>query len=193
MSNDFTICLGQSGQIAYHDEHEETGFRVTLAETGAETMTGGRIKRIEKYVSDEIFMATYGDGVADVNLRELLSFHQRHGKLATLTTVRPFSRYGILDVEQDQGVSGFVEKPQLDGWINAGFFVFHRRVFDYLGDDDCVLEKEPLQRLAREGQLMSFPHEGFFYAMDTYREYQYLNELWADGKAPWCVWGRGPE
>ncbi|MCY2987494.1 MAG: glucose-1-phosphate cytidylyltransferase [Planctomycetota bacterium] len=188
MNNDFTICLGKLGAVAYHGEHDEQDFHVTLAETGASAMTGGRIKRIAKYIANDTFMVTYGDGVSDVNIQALLDFHRAHGKLATLTTVRPISRYGILSLGDDAQITGFSEKPQVDGWINAGFFVFHRRVLDYLADDDSILEREPLERLACEGQLMAFRHDGFFYAMDTYREYQYLTELWSSGRAPWRVW-----
>ncbi len=189
MNNDFTICLGKLGAVAYHGEHDEQDYRVTLADTGPETMTGGRLKRVARYVCGDTFLMTYGDGIADVDLKALVAFHRTHGKLATLTTVRPTSRFGILKLGGDSRVTEFAEKPQIDdGWINAGFCVFDRRVFDYLGGDDCVLEREPLERLACEGQLMAFRHEGFFYAMDTYREYQHLNELWARGKAPWKIW-----
>jgi glucose-1-phosphate cytidylyltransferase len=188
MNNDFTVCLGNQNRIAYHGAHEEQDFRVTLADTGLNTMTGGRVKRIQKYIDDDTFLLTYGDGIGNVDIRALLDFHRAHGRLATLTTVRPLSRFGILEVDGEDQVWRFREKPQLDDWISAGFFVFNRRVFDYLGGDDCILEREPLERLACEGQLMAFRHEGFFYAMDTYREYQYLNELWATGNAPWKVW-----
>jgi glucose-1-phosphate cytidylyltransferase len=188
MNNDFTIWLGRQDAVTCHGEHGEQDFCVTLAETGAETMTGGRIKRVEKYLAEDTFMAAYGDVVADVDLRALSAFHRAHGRLATLTTVRPVSRYGVLNLGDDARVTGFAEKPQVDSWVSAGFFVFDRRVLDYLGGDDCVLEREPLERLASEGQLMAFRHEGFFYGMDTYREYLYLNELWASGKAPWKLW-----
>lgn len=188
MNNDFTLSLGRGDEIIYHDEHDEFDFRVTLADTGLRTMTGGRIKRIQRYIEGDQFMVTYGDGLADVNVSSLLEFHRAHGRLATLTTVRPLSRYGVLDLQDESRVAGFAEKPQVDGWINAGFFVFSTKVFDYLSGDSCVLEREPLERLAGEGQLSAFRHEGFFYAMDTYREYQYLNKLWASGPAPWRVW-----
>ena len=131
---------------------------------------------------------TYGDGVSDVNIGKLVEFHQQHGKLATVTTVRPYSRFGILQTDSAGKVLEFREKPQLDGWANAGFMVLNRKVFDYLENGDCMLEREPLERIAAEGQLMAYHHEGFFYAMDTYREYLYLNELWVSGKAPWKVW-----
>jgi len=188
MNNDFTICLGNRYCITYNGAHGEQDFQVTLAETGHDTLTGGRVKRIEKYIPDDTFMLTYGDGVSNVDINALVAFHHAHGKLATLTSVRPPSRYGILEIQDSKAVASFREKPLLDGWINAGFFVFNRRVFDYLHGDDCVLEREPLERLACEGQLMAYRHEGFFYAMDTYREYQFLNELWDRNEAPWKLW-----
>lgn len=190
MNNDFTICLGRRHEIHYHDEHAEQDFRVCLAETGLETMTGGRLRRVARYIDGDTFMLTYGDGLADVNISELLAFHRSHGKIGTVTTVRPISRFGILDVEGDDRVSQFIEKPPTGGWASAGFFVFNRRLFDYLEgeSDDCVLERRPLEHLAADGQLMAYRHDGFFFAMDTYREYQHLNELWAQGKAPWKLW-----
>ena len=189
MNNDFTICLGQESKIQYNALHEEQGFQVTLADTGLATMTGGRLKRIEKYIDGDIFMLTYGDGLADLDVRKLLDFHYHHGKIATVTAVLPPSRYGVLQISNSGQVDKFLEKPRTESFASAGFFVFHRRVFDYLGNDDaCVLEHEPLERLAADGQLVAYQHEGFFYAMDTYREYQYLNELWASNQAPWRVW-----
>jgi glucose-1-phosphate cytidylyltransferase len=189
MNNDFTICLGQESKIQYNAVHEEQGFQVTLADTGLATMTGGRLKRIEKYIDGDIFMLTYGDGLADLDVRKLLDFHYHHGKIATVTAVLPPSRYGVLQISNSGQVDKFLEKPRTESFASAGFFVFHRRVFDYLGNDDaCVLEHEPLERLAADGQLVAYQHEGFFYAMDTYREYQYLNELWASNQAPWRVW-----
>ena len=190
MTNDFTINLGRMRAIDYHGEHEEQDFKVTLADTGQETMTGGRVKRVARYVAkDDTFMVTYGDGLSDVNVAKLIEFHKSHGKLATVTTMKPQSRFGIMDLHPETGVvQRFSEKPQLDGWVNAGYFVFNRRVLDYLGGDDCIMEREPLERLAAEGQLVAYRHEGFFYAMDTYREYVALNELWSSGKAPWKVW-----
>ncbi|MCK5562714.1 glucose-1-phosphate cytidylyltransferase, partial [Candidatus Bathyarchaeota archaeon] len=174
--------------IAYDEAHSEQDFRVTLADTGLETMTGGRIKKVEKYIDGDTFMVTYGDGVADIDIRALVEYHHQHGRLATLTAVHPFSRFGILKVDDNSAVLDFAEKPQAEEWINVGFFVFNRNVFDYLGGDDCILEREPLERLAHEGQLMAYRHEGFFYAMDTYRDYRFLNELWDSGNTPWKVW-----
>jgi glucose-1-phosphate cytidylyltransferase len=189
MNSDITMTLGQLRAIAYHDQHREQDFTVTLADTGQDTMTGGRLNRVRKYIKDDLFMVTYGDGLANVDIDRLLDFHHGHGKKATLTTVRPTSRYGVIGLDRRGGVEKFNEKPVLDSWINAGFFVFHRSVFDYLdGGDECVLERKPLERLAADGQLMAYRHEGFFYAMDTYREYQYLNELWNSGAPPWKVW-----
>src|SRR6476620_3206568 len=190
MNNDFTMCLGRLHQIAYHGAHHEQDFRVTLADTGQDTMTGGRILRVARHIDDDedTFMVTYGDGVADVDVRKLLAFHRKHGRLATVTTMSHVSRYGILDVGGDGSVAQFNEKPQLEGWASAGYFVFNRRVLDYLDGDHCVLEREPLARLAAEGQLMAYQHRGFFFAMDTYREYKALNDLWASGQAPWKVW-----
>jgi glucose-1-phosphate cytidylyltransferase len=188
MNNDFTVALGTKHQIRYHGGHQEQDFEVTLADTGAETQTGGRLHRAERYVEGDTFLMTYGDGLADVDVTKLLAFHRAHGKLATVTTVRPFSRFGMVDLADGDRVRRFGEKPQIAEWANAGYFVFDRRVFDYLGDDDCVLEKEPLEKLALDGELHAFRHDGFFYAMDTYREYKHLNELWASGQAPWKVW-----
>ncbi len=189
MNNDFTICLGKKAQIQFNNDHQEQDFHVTLAETGADSMTGGRVKRVQPYMRNEDrFMVTYGDGVSDVNICKLIDFHRSHGKLATVTTFRPVSRFGILNINAHHEVQSFVEKPKSDAWASAGYFVFERKIFDYLDGDQCVLEREPLERLAREGQLMSYNHEGFFYAMDTYREYQILNDLWKSGDAPWKVW-----
>jgi len=188
MHNDFTIALGRKSEIEFHGAHDEQDLRVTLADTGRDTMTGGRIRRIEKYIEGATFLATYGDGLADVDMERLLAFHKEHGKAATVTAVRPRSHFGLVETASDGAVRKFVEKPQLDGWASAGFMVFERRVFDYLDGDDCVLEREPMERLAAEGQLMAYRHEGFFFSMDTYREYLRLNELWNSGKAPWRVW-----
>ncbi len=188
MNNDFTICLGQRSQIQYSGSHNEQDFQVTLADTGLESMTGGRIKRIQKHIDSETFMVTYGDGLADLDIGRLVEYHKSHGKLATVTTVRPISRFGSVALDNNGAVQQFMEKPRSEGWISAGFLVFERGVFDYLGGDDCILEREPLENLAADGQLRAFRHDGFFYAMDTFREYQYLNDLWSSGKAPWRVW-----
>lgn len=189
MNNDFTVCLGKKNRVVYHGAHGEQDFNVTLADTGLDSMTGSRVKQVERHIEEGPFMVTYGDGLSDVNIGKLLEFHKSHGKLATITTVKPYSRFGIVELDEKGRVEAFSEKPQVEGWASAGFFVFEKGVFDYLqSDPGCVLEREPLERLAKAGQLMAYQHEGFFFAMDTYREYLYLNELWNSGKAPWAVW-----
>jgi glucose-1-phosphate cytidylyltransferase len=188
MNSDLTICLGRKDEVLFHGAHGERDFRVTLADTGLQTSTGGRLTRIARYLDADSFMVTYGDGVADIDIQKLLAFHKAHGRLATLTTVRPYSRYGILQLDGDDQVLQFAEKPQVDGWVNAGFFVFERRVLEYMSGDDCVLETDALYKLAREGELMAYRHDGFFYAMDTYREYRFLNDLWERGEARWRIW-----
>lgn len=186
-NNDFTVSLGEKHAIEFHDAHDEGDWKVTLAFTGELTMTGGRVKRVEKYLGGERFLCTYGDGLADVDISALLDFHTSHGKLATVTTVQPSSRFGIMDVGGNGEVKSFKEKPKLDGWINIGFFIFEPEVLSYL-DTECVLEQEPLAKLASDGQLMAFRHEGFWQPMDTYRESTMLNEMWNDGSAPWKTW-----
>ena len=184
--HDFTIDLG-AGAITQHGvNHDEAAWRVTVADTGALTMTGGRVHRAAQYV-DGRFLATYGDGLADVNISSLLAFHEAHGRLATVTTIRPLSRFGVMDLADDGSVMKFREKPQTDDYVNAGFFIFEPEVLSYL-NDDCVLEQEPLEYLARDGQLMAYRHDGFWQPMDTYREFQMLNEMWDQGNAPWKVW-----
>jgi glucose-1-phosphate cytidylyltransferase len=188
MNSDFTVQLGRQREIHYHGDSREPDLSVTLLDTGQETMTGGRVLRTKPHVTDDTFMVTYGDGVSDLDVRALEEFHRAHGKLATVTTVKASSQFGILDIANTGQVSSFAEKPQIDGWISAGFLVLDRRVFDYLDGDACVLEREPMERLVREGQLVAYQHDGFFYSMDTYREYVHLNRLWASGEAPWKVW-----
>ena len=163
-------------------------WEVSLIETGIQTNTGGRIKRLQPYLGNETFMLTWGDGVSDVNLDELLAFHRSHGKLATLTAVRPPARYGHLDLDGRRVVS-FSEKPQTaEGWINGAFFVLEPEVFDYIEGDQTQFEKEPLENLARDGQLMAYHHQSFWQCMDTLREKHILQELWESGHAPWKVW-----
>lgn len=188
MNHDFTMTLGREQNIDIHDVKDQDPFYVTLTDTGLTTMTGGRVRRAGRYIDDDTFMLTYGDGVADIDLGKLVEFHRSHGKLATISVMRPLSRFGMLDLKNDGTVERFVEKPQIDTWASAGFFVMNRRVLDYLDGDECILEQEPLERLANEGQLVAYRHEGFFYAMDTYREFLHLNQLWDAGEAPWKVW-----
>lgn len=188
-NTDFTISLGKSGNVEFHDDHLEREWTVTVADTGAATLTGGRVERIEPYVRGERFIVTYGDGLADVDVPALVDFHAGHGLPATITTVRPMSRFGLVEVDEDSRVRRFREKPQMEDWVNAGFFVFEPEVFDYLRDTDAVmLEDAPLNRLAEEHKLAAYRHEGFWQPMDTYRESQMLNEMWASGQAPWKVW-----
>lgn len=190
-NSDFTVGLGRPGEITFHGSHLESDWTVTVAETGATTLTAGRVARIERYVRGERFLVTYGDGLADVDVTALLAFHARHGLTATLTTVRPLSRFGLVDADPSGVVTRFREKPQMDGWVNAGFFVFEPSVFDHLRDsDDLMLEHEPLTRIAAAGQLATFRHHGFWQPMDTAREHVLLNQMWNSGEAPWAVWER---
>jgi glucose-1-phosphate cytidylyltransferase len=186
-NNDFTIELGQRDSLTFHDAHDEAHWKVTVAFTGDDTPTGGRVHRVAKYLDDEPFLVTYGDGLADVNVHELTDFHRSQGTLATVTTVQPFSRFGVMDVGSAGRVNSFREKPQLDGWINIGFFIMEPGALAYL-HDDSVLEEEPLAELAKDGQLSAFRHQGFWQPMDTYRENRLLNDLWDEGQAPWHVW-----
>jgi len=188
MNSDFTICLGRQNAIQYHNAHDEQDFQVTLVDTGEASMTGGRVSRVRKYVENQPFMVTYGDGLADIDLKALLAFHQSHGRIATISTVRPTSRFGVVEISGEREVASFVEKPVMNTWANAGFMVFNPEIFDYLEGDDCILEREPLERLAARKELMAYQHEGFFFAMDTFREFQLLNSLWQSGQAPWKVW-----
>lgn len=210
--NDFIICLGYKGylikeyftnyflhqsdvtidlkdnRMEVHDCKAEP-WKVTLIDTGLNTMTGGRIKRIQKYVGDETFMLTYGDGVTNANLLKLLEFHKTHGKYATLTAVQPSGRFGALSLDDNNCVNSFFEKPKGDGaWINGGFFVLEPGVFDFIEGDKTTWEREPLENLAKDGQLVAYRHEGFWRCMDTLRDKIELEELWCSGNAPWAKW-----
>lgn len=186
-TSDVTFDLANN-KMEVHNNYSEP-WKVTLVDTGLHTMTGGRIKRIQQYIGHEPFMLTYGDGVSDVDLNGLVKFHKGHGKIATITTVNIGQMKGVLDIDENQAVRSFREKEDNDGaLINGGFMVMDSRIFDYLTDDTTVFEKEPMQRLAKEGQLMSFYHDGFWQCMDTQREMQKLEALWQSGKAPWKVW-----
>ena len=187
-TSDITFDLTQGNKITVHNQHSEP-WVVTVVDTGLNTMTGGRVKRIQPYIGNEPFMLTYGDGVCDVDINKLVQFHKDHGKLATLTSVVLQQQKGILDIGGDNAVHSFREKNANDGApINAGFMVFKPDVFDYIKDDSTVLEKEPLMKLAEAGQLMSYSHKGFWQCMDNKREYDLLEKLWESGKAPWKVW-----
>jgi len=209
--NDFIICLGYKGyvikeyfanyflhmsdvtidlknnKIEIHNVKSEP-WRVTLVDTGLNTMTGGRIKRIQQYVADETFMLTYGDGLGNININELLEFHRKHGKYATITAVQPTGRFGALKLKGNQ-VLAFKEKPKGDGgWINGGFFVLEPEIFNYIEGDETVWEKEPLENLAKDGQLMAYKHKGFWKPMDTLRDKRELESLWQSGNPPWKIW-----
>jgi glucose-1-phosphate cytidylyltransferase len=209
--NDFVICVGYKGYVIkeyfanyflhmsdvtfdlknnrmeVHEKHAEP-WRVTIVDTGEETQTGGRLKRVRGYLRDEPFCFTYGDGLADVDVGALVKFHQAHGKLATITAVQPPGRYGALQIEKEF-VRDFHEKPLGDGaWINGGFFVLDPEVVDRIPDDASIWEREPMESLTRDGQLAAFKHDGFWRPMDTLRDKSQLEELWQNGKAPWKVW-----
>ena len=211
--NDFVICLGYKGycikeyfahyylyesdvtfdfrcenQQVIHSHCAEP-WRVTLVNTGLETMTGGRVKRVQQYIGNEPFFLTYGDGVADVDIPATLDFHREHGRFATVTATQPSGRFGALEIENETSVKGFQEKPQGDGsWINAGFFVLEPQVFDYITGDKTIFEREPLETLAKEDQLCAYKHTGFWQPMDTLRDKTALESMWQTGKAPWKVW-----
>lgn len=209
--NDFIICCGYKGYMIkeyfanyflhmsdvtfdlhtqgmeVHEQHAEP-WRVTLIDTGEQTATGGRMKRIRPYLDDQDFCFTYGDGVSDLDIGELIGFHEAHGKLATLTAVQPPGRFGALNLDAEQ-ITSFREKPRGDdAWINGGFFVLSPRVIDYIEGDATAWEQEPMERLAREGQFAAFRHEGFWQPMDTLRDKNALETLWESGRAPWKVW-----
>jgi glucose-1-phosphate cytidylyltransferase len=209
---DFVICAGYKGYMIkeyFHnywlhncdvtfdmrthetEVHQDANepWRVTVVDTGAESMTGGRVKRIQPYVDNETFLLTYGDGVGDVNIAELVEFHRNSGKQATLTAMQPAGRFGALEFDADGSVECFREKPAGDGdWINGGFFVMEPSVFDRIDGDSTILEREPLESLAADGELVAYKHHGFWQPMDTLRDKHHLEALWDSGKAPWKVW-----
>ena len=210
--NDFIICLGYKGEVIKEyfanyflrmsdvtinlktneiKVHKNTSedWKVTLIDTGLTTMTGGRIKRVEEYI-EGTFMVTYGDGVADINIKKLVEFHRSHGKIGTVTAVRPTGRFGALYIEKEK-VKKFTEKPQEgEGWINGGFFIFEKAFFKYIKGDESILEREPLENLAKDGELMSYKHYGFWQCMDTLRDKNYLEKLYQSSNAPWIVWDK---
>ncbi|MEG2405055.1 MAG: glucose-1-phosphate cytidylyltransferase [Oscillospiraceae bacterium] len=186
-SSDVTFDL-QTNSMQVHDNFAEP-WKVTVVDTGLNTMTGGRIKRVAKHIGNEPFLLTYGDGVSDVNIKEVLEYHKSHGKLCTMTATNVGQRFGVLEIEENGEISGFREKSNSDGsMINIGFMVCEPKVFDYIKDDATVFEKEPIEALAAEGQLVAYKHMGFWQCMDTQREKQKLEEMWESGKAPWMMW-----
>ncbi len=186
--SDITIDL-QNNQMQVHDNYSEP-WKVTLIDTGLDAMTGARIKRSQRFIGEESFLLTYGDGVADIDIGKTVSFHKEHGRKLTMTAVQPEARFGNLEMDENNSVQTFAEKPRSEGgWINGGFFVCEPEVFDYLSDDDsCVFEQKPLQEIAGNGELMAFKHYGFWQCMDTLRDNQKLNQLWKEQNAPWKVW-----
>lgn len=187
LSNSFTVDT-KSGKMTEHSKIKDN-WLVHLVDTGLETMTGGRIKRLAKWLGDETFMMSYGDGVSNVDLKDLLRFHRLHGKLATVTAVRPTARFGKMVFDGNKVIK-FSEKPQVkENWISGGFFVLEPGVLDYIEGDDIHWEREPMERLAKDGQLMAYRHDGFWQCMDNIRDLRYLRRLWDEGKAPWKLWG----
>jgi glucose-1-phosphate cytidylyltransferase len=190
-TSDFTLNLGDKKSICFHNKINEKDWKITFAETGEKTMTGARIRKIKKYIfDDQIFMLTYGDGLGDVQISKLVDYHQSHGRVLTLTGVRPAGRFGEIKCTDEGVISEFNEKPQAAaGRINGGFFVCNRRLFDYLdGNEDLIFEKDPMMQLVNDKQLMQYNHDGFWQPMDTYREYMLLNSLYENNKAPWKKW-----
>ena len=186
--SDVTFDFANNNEMIIHNNVAEP-WKVTVVDTGLHTMTGGRLKRIQKYVGDQTFMMTYGDGVSDIDLDALLEFHRVHKKAATLTAIQPGGRFGVLDIDDNETVRQFSEKAKEDGgWINAGFMVLEPEVFDYIEGDDTFFEKEPLENLALDGKLAAYRHEGFWTCMDTMRDKGMLDELWNSGQAPWKRW-----
>ena len=186
--SDVTIDMSNGKMEILNNSSEP--WKVTLLDTGLETMTGGRVKRAQSFIGDNPFMLTYGDGVSDVNIAELVKFHQSHGKAMTMTSAQPEGRFGALNIEEDNKVTHFLEKPKGDGgWINAGFFICEPKVFDYITEgDSTIFEQAPLQNLARDGEIFTYKHEGFWKPMDSLKDKNDLNKLWDTNKAPWKVW-----
>ena len=187
-TSDITFDFTNNNEMIVHHNTAEP-WKVTVVDTGLNTMTGGRVKRIQKYVENEPFMLTYGDGVSDVDITKLMAFHKRHGKIATMTAVNVAQRFGVLDIDENGAIDSFREKKDKDGGvINGGYMVLNPEIFDYIEGDSTVFEQKPLESVANEGQLMAYRHEGFWQCMDTQRDKMKLEELWESGKAPWKIW-----
>jgi len=190
MNNDVTIELGKPDSISLHNTHQEIGWRITLASTGDKTLKGARLKKVEKYIEDDTFMITYGDGVADIDINALVEFHKSHGKIATLTGINPAARFGELKIK-DNRVEAFYEKPSNSkrNLINGGFYIFNKEIFNYISEDDnCDLEYGPMEKIAKEGELMVYRHDGYWACMDNIRDVEYLNKIWEEGNAGWHIW-----
>lgn len=186
--SDVTFDFSAENKMIVLNNNSEP-WKVTLVDTGLNTMTGGRIKRVKEYIGNEPFMLTYGDGVSNVNINELVKFHNRHGKIATITAIQPEGRFGMLDISDTNQIDTFKEKPKEDsGWINGGFMVLNPEIIDYIEGDNTIFEKEPLESVANEGQLKAFRHESFWQCMDTLRDKELLEKLWSSGQASWKVW-----
>lgn len=186
-NRDFTIDLtGESPRLTYHQEHNEK-WKVTVVNTGLDTPTGGRIHKIKDYIEEDFFYCTYGDGLANINISQLTDFHLNTNSFATMSIVKPLTRFGVVEKKQDGKVQSFSEKPASDGWINAGFFIFSKDFFNYL-DAESTLEETPLRNLTKDHKLNAYEHLGFWQPMDTHREYQLLNKLWDENQAPWKLW-----
>lgn len=186
--SDITLDLKTNSMQVLNNTSEP--WKVTLIDTGLDTMTGGRIKRVQKYLDNEDFLLTYGDGVSNVDISATIDFHKNHGKTITVTAIQPEARFGNLHIENNSRIDKFMEKPKAEtGWINGGFFVCSPKIFDYLEDDDrCIFEQQPLQKIAANGEMFAYKHYDFWHPMDTLRDNQKLNSLWKEGKAPWKIW-----
>lgn len=186
--SDITFDFANNNEMVIHCNVAEP-WKVTVVDTGLNTQTGGRIKRIQKYIGNEPFMLTYGDGVSNVNLDKLAAFHDKHKKIATITAIQPGGKFGVLEINNDQNITNFTEKGKEDGgWINGGFMVLEPKVFDYIEDDTTELERKPFEILATQGELVAFKHKGFWQCMDTQRDKSYLEYIWEQKRAPWKVW-----
>lgn len=184
---DMTFDVANNSVTVHQKKAED--WRVTVVDTGADSMTGGRVKRVASYIGNDEFCLTYGDGVGDIDIASVIKYHHGHGKAATVTSVQPRDRFGLLSVAEDGNVDGFIEKPKGNGkWVNAGFFVLSPKVLDYIDGDDTIWERAPLESLSRDGELRAYRHDGFWQAMDTMRDKAHLEELWTGGQAPWKVW-----
>jgi len=185
-NNDFTVNLHSKKKLVSHSEHDED-WNVTLVNTGQETKKGSRIKMVEPYITEDAFMLTYGDGIGNVDIKSLLEYHKKENKMVTFTGVHPISRFAAVEHNEKGEIVDWSEKKVLEGYINAGFFVINRKIFNYL-NDDCELEEGPMKELAREKQVSMYKHEGFWQCMDTYRDYMSLSGMWEEGNAPWKIW-----